>query len=425
MGQADAHPGERAFRQAQELADFSLSPGRIEFDSRIGRKSHRLWIRGVAGDAGEMTPHADSALALGLMPAMREGGVLRVEGDVSPKILRMQREFQAIQRVWSHHWPFEARPLREVEVVAGQREVPAPRRGRVAIFFSGGVDSWASVLTEPEVTDLIFVKGVDILPSLSPRHVGLGERVEPLLREMAEDLGKPLHVVETNIREFSEQFLGWGVYNNSALSAVALCFESLFERVLITTETDYATQVPHGPSSLIDSLWSSEALEILDHGSRHGRFERTRLIADDPRVQRSLRVCYMNYDGAYNCGRCRKCLLTMLSLEALGVRQAFTTFPPELDLSPLDESEVEIQVQYVLWDDCLRGIEECGREDLARQIRPVVERASRRFADPALVAAREEAAAAEAQLREILGSTSWRITRPLRRAGRAARRLRG
>ena len=44
----------------------------------------------------------------------------------------MQREFQAIQRVWSHHWPFEARPLRDVEVVAGQREVPAPRRGREA-----------------------------------------------------------------------------------------------------------------------------------------------------------------------------------------------------------------------------------------------------------------------------------------------------
>lgn len=408
---------------AQELADLVLSPGQIHFDARVGPKPHRLWITGMGGEAGQITPHADSALAMGLVPAMRKGGTLRVEGDVSPRVLRMQREFQGIQRAWSHEWASGKAPLSEVAVEAGERPAPSPSGGsRVAAFFSGGVDSWATILSEPEITDLIFVKGVDILPSLSPLHIGLGERVESVLREMAEELDKPLHVVEVNIREFSDPFVDWGFFFNSGLCAIALYFESLFDRVLIPTDTSYANQPPFGSSRMIDGLWSSEALEIVDHGGRLDRFERIRLLAENPLAQRSLRVCYMNYDGTYNCGRCPKCAFTMICLEALGARERFTTFPAQFDFSVLEDYTPPESIHQVLWEECLHGVEEAGREDLARVVRPVVERGARKSTDPALISAREEAAAAQAKLREVLGSTSWRMTGPLRRAGAAARR---
>lgn len=409
----------------QRLGDILLAPGKLEFDAEIGGRSHRLWIKAISEEAAELTPQADSALALGLMPAMREGGVLGVEGDVSPRVLRMQAEFQGIQLAWSKGWPFEGGPLREVTVEAGQRPAPTPAgTGRVACFFSGGVDSWASVLSDPEITDLIFVKGADILPSLSPRHVGLGERVEASSRELAEEMGKRLHVVELNVREFSEDLIHWAAFFNSPLCAVALFFESLFDRVLIPTDSAYVTQAPLGASRLVDGLWSSEALEIFDHGSRRGRFERTRLVAGSPLAQRSLRVCYMNYDRAYNCGRCPKCNVTMINLEAIGARDRFTTFPDQFDFTVLEEYTPAMDIVQLLWEELLRGVEGCGREDLAQVVRPVVERGARHLADPALVAAQEEAAAAQAQLREVLGSTSWRITAPLRRAGSAARRAR-
>jgi hypothetical protein len=409
----------------QELADLVLSPGLLEFDARVGPQPHRLWIKGLGGEAGEVTPPADSGLALTLVPAMREGGTLRVDGDVSPRVLRMQREFQGIQQAWSHQWSTGEAPLKEVLVEAGARSVPVGKgNGRVAAFFSGGVDSWATVLAEPEITDLIFVKGVDILPTLSPRHVGLGERVEQLLREMAGELGKPLHVVELKIREFADPLIDWGVFYNSGLCAIALFFESLFDRVLIPTDSDHATQQPLGASRMIDGLWATEALEIVDHGGQLGRFDRTRLLADSQLAQQSLRVCYMNYDRMYNCGRCPKCNLTMLSLEALGARERFPTFPSDFDFSELEEYTPRGTIHLLLWEDCLRGIEACGREDLARVVRPVVERGTRLFADPALAAAQEEAAAAQAQLREVLDSTSWRITEPLRRATSAVRKAR-
>jgi hypothetical protein len=98
------------------------------------------------------------------------------------------------------------------------------------------------VLTEPEITDLIFVRGFDILPSL-PQHARLTEQVEPRLRETADALGLPLHVVETNVRELADPLLEWQSFNNSVLCAVAHFFEELFERVVIPTDTDHGSQV--------------------------------------------------------------------------------------------------------------------------------------------------------------------------------------
>lgn len=257
----------------------------------------------MGGEASEVTPHADSALALGLVPAMREGGTLRVQGQVSPKVLRMQREFQGIQCAWSYEWSSGEAPLKEVTVEAAERSVSLGHgKGRVAAFFSAGVDSWATVLAVPEITDLILVKGVDIHPLLTPRHVGLGERLERLLIGISEDMGKSLHVVDVKIREFSDPLIAWNTFYSSGLCAIALYFESLFDRVLISTDNDHKNQQPLGASRMIDVLWSSEALEIVDHGGRLNRFDRTRLLADSPLAQQSLRVCYMNYGGHTTVG---------------------------------------------------------------------------------------------------------------------------
>jgi len=400
----------------QDIKNLTLAPGELSFDFPFAGSEQRVWLRG-----GEVTPPADPALAMSLMPAMVEGGSLRVGGEISPRVLRMQAEFQAIQAAWSRHWPYERPPLREVEVEAGTREIPTPRQGRVATFFSGGVDSWATVLSEPEVTDLIFVRGLDIVPAIATQHQGLSERVEPILCEMAEDLGQPLHVLETNIREMTEPMFDWHHVHGAALAAIGLYFESQFERVLIPTDVAHASPTFAGACYMVDGLWSSEAVEIVDHGSRIGRFERTRLLAGDPRARASLRVCYENPGGAYNCGRCRKCLVTMIALEALGVRSEFPTFPPELDYSPLEGFNPANRLHQVIWIDCLQGVKDCGREDLAQIVAKVVERGEGHLADPALREAqseadeaRAEAAAAQAQLSDVLNSTSWRLTAPLR-----------
>ena len=417
-----------------EVADLYRAPGELSFEARIAGGSKRVWLRSET----PVTPPADPALAASLMLAMASGGgTLAMTDRVSPRLLRRQREFQAIQRTWSRAWPLGEEPLREVEVSAPLRSPAERPRGRVAAFFSGGVDSWSTVLENPDVTDLIFVRGLDLIPGLADHEV-LADEVEQRLRSAAAELGLPLHVVDTNLRELSDPIIRWEPYNSSVLAAVALFFEPLFERVLIATDTDHETQPPPGTAQLVDHLWSTEQLEVADDGGRFSREQRLQRIASHPIVQRTLRVCWENPEGAYNCGRCRKCMLTMISLEAFGQREPVQTFPAELDLDLLADFEPIQPIGLVLWEDTLETTRAAGRPELTRAVEPVVVRGRRALDLPASYRSRRQpeeaepspvpadslagAAAAQAQLDTILSSRSWRLTAPLRRLGARRRR---
>jgi hypothetical protein len=386
---------------ASAVTDLRAEAGELSFTVAAGSERRRVSFRSDT----PVVPAADGTLAAALMPAMSRRGPLRLETPVSARILRNQREFQAIQRLWSSRWPNEAHPLREIEVSAPSRVAEGPReRGRVATFFSGGVDSWAAILANPEVTDLIFVRGLDLVPGW-PQHEKLADEVESRLRATAPRLGLPLHVVTTDIRTFSDPLLRWESFCPSVQSAIALFFEPLFERVLIASDSDYGRQAQVGASWQIDHLWSSEGLTVEDWGGRFGRVERIRQIADHPLVQETLRVCWMNPDGAYNCGRCGKCLATMIGLEAIGARGKIRTFPAELDLEPLRGYRILTPLQLALWEDVLAAVEEAGREDLKDGLAPTVEAGRRAVGGPAV------------ELQTVLDSTSWRLTAPLRRLG--------
>lgn len=391
---------------AQAVTDLRAGPGELAFSFESGNERHRISFQSDT----PVLPAAEAALAASLLPAMSLGGGLSLEAPISARILRNQREFQAIQSLWSSRWPNEPHPLREIEVSAPSRVAPGPEQGgRVATFFSGGVDSWATILGNPEVTDLIFVRGLDLVPGW-PQHRDLADEVESRLRAAAPKLGLPLHVVTTDVRTFSDPLLRWESFCPSVEAAIALFFEPLFERVVIANDSQYEKQAQVGASWQVDHLWSSEGLTVEDWGGRFGRVERLRRIADHPLVQETLRVCWMNPDGAYNCGRCGKCLATMIGLEAIGARGKIRTFPPELDLEPLRDYRILTPLQLALWEDVMEAVEESGRADLIEGLAPTVEAGRRAVGGPAV------------ELAKVLGSSSWRLTAPLRRLGELRRR---
>ncbi len=411
-----------------EIADVRCDPGELSFEARLhGREPRRIWLR----SGTEVEPYPEAALAATLMPAMRTGGKLRMEEPISPRVLRTQREFQAIQRAWSRGWVFDDPPLEEVEVSAPVR--PVRRReptGRVAVFFSGGVDSFSTILGEEGVTDLIFVRGLDILPVFDHQK-GLADRVEARLRAAADELGMRLHSVETNARGLSEPYgpgypeIRWESFYNSLLAAVALLLGRLFDRVLISTGLAYFNQSQIGASWMVDQLWGNEDLEIVDAGGLLGRVERVERIAAHPVVQKSLRVCWHNPGGAYNCGRCRKCLVTMANLEALGQLANFETFPHELGperLELLAAQEVQEPLHLDLIEEALAAMRRSGKPELVRAFEQLVAQGRQTLGrDGGPVAeAERRAEEAEAKLAEVLGSRSWKITAPLRRPRRGA-----
>ena len=108
-----------------EIADLRRAPGELSFEARIeGSEPMRVSFRTPT----DVTPAAEAALATCLMPAMASGGRLPMSEPVSPRILRSQRDFQAIQRAWSRRWPFQDSPLEQVEVVgSGSRGATPPQ----------------------------------------------------------------------------------------------------------------------------------------------------------------------------------------------------------------------------------------------------------------------------------------------------------
>jgi hypothetical protein len=365
--------------QQHAITELRASPGELSFRAQVGGLDKRLFFRSDA----ELTPNADAALAACLMPAMRQGGTLRMEDPISPRLLRNQRDYQGTQRTWSLSQEFGEAPLRLVEVEAPTREAGgrAPT-GRVAAFFSGGVDSYSTVLDNPDLTDLIFVRGVDLLPQV-PEHAGLVDEVEARLGKAAVDMGLRLHVVETNVRELADPLVRWETYFACPLIAIGLFFEPLFDRVLIAGDLDYRSQDARGCNRLVPRLCSTENVEIAEDGGRLTRMQRTALVADSPVAQESLRVCWENPGGAYNCGRCIKCLMTLAALDALGARERFTSFPPALDLEALSAAEVYQDASLTLREDLLfTAVGQGARPELLAALDIAVERGRKRLGHP-------------------------------------------
>lgn len=417
----------------QRVTDLRCKPGELSFTAELaGGEPQRIWFR----SSTDAVPSADAALAACLMPAMRAGGTLEVEAPLSPRLLDTQREYQSIQRAWSFDWKYDEEPLREVEVRAPARspETTSPS-GRVAAFFSGGVDSFAEIVDNPQITDLIFVRGVDILTRLAHQD-GLADEVEARLREAASELGKPLHVIETNLRDLSDPLIRWESFFACPLVAVGHFFSSLFDQVLIAGDTDHETAPLIGTALQVDHLLGSEDTEIVDWGGRLSRDQRIRLIADHPVVRRTLRTCWENPEGAYNCGRCRKCTMTMISLEAIGARQGVETFPPELDVNRLYELDINQEISLVLCEDLLDTVRDQGRTDMEPALEAFVEKGRRSLGVARSHRSRQsrhgkpeaptgqEVEALEAELETVLGSRSWKLTAPLRRLGARLRERR-
>lgn len=390
------------------------------FEGPLGRSRVRFW-----GDVpAPREPAVEPALAVCLLPAMTVGGRLSLPAALSPALRRSLPDLQAALRGIAAAGGYVSRPLRTIAVEEPHSGTAAAGRspeGRVGLFFSGGVDSWATLLRTPEVTDLIYIHGFDI----PLERADVSATVERRLAAVAKNRGLRLHVVRTDLRETLDRAIRWEVGHGPTLAAAALLFAPLCGRVLIGSGVTYAEPVRRGSHPLVDPLWSTEACRIVNDGSHLSRAEKVELIAGSREALGVLRVCWMRSDE-YNCGRCEKCLRTMVALEAVGALDRCPTFEEPLDLDAVAALTLPTEELLDWWEDNLRLASRGGRPELAAAVETCVTANRARFAverDAPRAAAEARAAGLSQQLDTVLGSRSWRLTAPLRRAAAAARRL--
>lgn len=348
------------------------------------RLGDRRWEVDFRSDA-ELACSWEPFLVLALPAAMHLGRPLVVPGEVSPLLLARLPELQS---TWAAGEP----SVRPVEVLAPPGSPPRLAAGRAsALFFSGGVDSFHSLLElDADLSALVFVDGFD----LHPHQRDLYARALASVREVAASFGKRLICVQTNLRAFADELGDWGIhFHGPAKAAVALALAPAVRRCHFSGERLLPGNRDCSRLEL-DPLWSTEQVEILHVGHDVTRFDKLRRIAPDPRVRGHLRVCWENRGGRYNCGECSKCIRNMAALRALGWLDSVATFD-----RPLKPREVRRRLG-------ITGISSrTGVEDIVGHLR-VTGR------DPELLRV----------LERILARHAWEVRHP--RAHRAAQHCR-
>jgi hypothetical protein len=263
---------------------------------------------------------ADALLVASLLPAMRAGEPLVSAEPVSPRLLASVDTIEDVFRSWRQRIPgYDV--YERVPVQAAARPMQPLSGGRgIASFFTAGVDSFYTALRHrSEIDALVYVRGLDVALD----DPALDALVCAGVQSAADELGLPLVVVRTDIRRFSDRYSHWEHYHGAALASVAHLLAARFSTVYVPASQSYAYLSPLGSHPLLDPLWSSEDVELVHDGCEASRLEKVEVIAAEPAARRWLRVCWENRRGQYNCGRCEKCLRTMVSMRALGVLHEF------------------------------------------------------------------------------------------------------
>ena len=261
-----------------------------------------------------------------LLPcAAVSGENLRLDLPVDPLLLY---NLKGVQRVWQSWYPW----VKPVSIEAP--EVPQMVAGTDTVsFFSGGVDSYFSLLGPfseadivgiPRPGGLLTVWGFDI-PLSKPDEFG---RVRALAERAANHFNKELVLVATNLQELPgyREGLRWGeLSHGAALASIGHLLSNRFRNILIGSTHDYSRLAPWGSHPLVDPQFSSAQTRIIHEGAASTRVEKTERICSVPEVAKALRVCWTS-KGASNCSQCSKCLRTMVTFDLLGKQHLAESF---------------------------------------------------------------------------------------------------
>jgi colanic acid/amylovoran biosynthesis protein len=308
----------------------------------------------LAGAESDASPF----LPLAILPAMRRGDAVVIDGAVSGRLLRGAREAAELY----HAWAPELRPP-AIEV-AEEREPEAASGRSIGLFFSRGLDSTYSAAVPRAypgpIERLLFVRGLD--PNMSPAV--LAEEVR-LATTVAEQVGLPLSVLTTNVHDLTRLFASnWEDVVGSALAAIALAATGGLHTVVVPSTNSTVGLGQNGSSPVLEPLLSSEATQVIHDSVALRRVGKAMWLARHrPDLLSELRVCY-GAARSDNCGRCGKCLATMAALRAAGALEQARRFPA-LDLDLIRERRITLEPR-IEYAELARVLED-GRDPELRE----------------------------------------------------------
>ncbi len=316
-------------------------------------------------EAGDGNPF----LMVSLQYAMEEKRSLHLHGQASRRLLANLTEFRD---GWCRQKPsrYSRSDFMADQVVDDAAEHPGP--GAV-VLFSGGMDAafttWRHVkgLAGTGNQDIrlgVFIDGFERVAADDHENF---LRVIPRVKRLLADLGRPLAVVRTNHRQMQKkefEALPTRIYSPE-LAACLYNFKAIGGTGLIASSYQYSNQgaLGDGSNPVSDRLLETGTFRIVHDAGGVRRVEKLAALIDWPAFHEEIRVCwYPRADGS-NCGRCEKCLRTMLSYLVVAGR-----LPQGLpqDLGALRQAVREVKVKPKIafaWQEIADWGREHGRDN--------------------------------------------------------------
>jgi hypothetical protein len=296
----------------------------------------RLWYRVPSEYSSLLTKSCDPFVVATVFLAMQQSTNLVVHGDVSPSLLQNLAEFQA---AWSCWCP---QRYQQVEITASvEREQPKVSTNQAIAAFSGGVDGCFTVWRhrmgrcgrwQRHIQAGLMVHGFDI--PLAQEDIF--HRAAQKSKAMLSSLEVELIPIATNFREIEQD---WEDAFGTGIVSCLMVFQGGYTAGLIGSSDPYhALNLPYGSNPITDPLLSSQSFQIICDGASFSRLQKVQEIAKWHEAYTNLRVCWEGSQPDKNCGRCEKCIRTILNFRVLGLG-----LPPCFEQDVTDEQILGIQ----------------------------------------------------------------------------------
>jgi len=311
-----------------------------------------------------------------VMPAFHHGEKrILIDEEICPEL----RDGLTTVMSWIRHWQYEPdTELVQIEAKARTKVLTADKAQRAAVFISGGVDGFAALrsnrLQYPLEHPGLFKDGI-VVYGLHPEEPDYFRQTLSSLSEITHEQGITLIPIRTNIVSLGN---GWEFWANeffaAAFASVAHAFTKRFSVVSLASAGWGIPHIfPHGSHPLIDPNYSSSDLRVRHEGARLSRLDKVRLLVGWDLALEHLRVCNTTRDvrpDRLNCGKCEKCVRTMLEFLVLGALDKNPAFEAS-DVSPkLVRSSVYIDpIDAPFYEELLEPLNELGRDDLVAAIK--------------------------------------------------------
>ena len=343
------------------------------------RPSHDVYFETESRFVDFSFCNPDAFLLACAIPATHYGEKrVLVEGAVCPAL----RDGVTTALGWLRLWfDPESEPLR----IEGRTRTHllSPRRPeRAGLLLSGGIDSLSMLrqnrLDFPSehpwsMKDGLVVYGLELD---DPAAFGY---VASSLSKVAEAAGIELipvwsnHYLQYRDEDAKRGFSLW--YDKFEGAVLAAVGHALVERVSILSIAagyDIPNQRPFAAHPLLLQSYSSADLRVRLEGAALSRFEKTRIVGEWDIALQHLRVCnqFKAYrPGALNCGRCEKCVRTMLALAALGLSHKTHAFPHQEITEEFVRSMRTLRHSKApFYRELIAPLLAGGRSDLARAV---------------------------------------------------------